>query len=269
VPVNEDLLAWLRAVCSDYLFDIEAVFKREGDHDWPLIARDPDDLVRRLSAGGHFLPLPKEPAALANVIEVSLVDYVLERSAERPGIDAQRGTERGYPDIELAGPAFGGGHHAIDVKVARRAKGGRRTQSRITLYTGNTYFRYPQLHWPGTFRPFDDYESHLDLLAIYTLTESSLARVADLEVLVQEPWRIASRQRSSTTREYLGAVQEIAALREGRGDFATEEEFYDFWRSFPFRIGRVVQQVIDRLLREQPRSKRPSSQDETLFDDND
>lgn len=33
---------------------------------------------------------------------------------------------------------------------------------RASLYTGNTYFRYPQLKWPGMFRPFEAYDLHLD-----------------------------------------------------------------------------------------------------------
>ena len=94
----------------------------------------------------------------------------------------------------------------MDIKAARRAANGRQTQSRITLYTGNTYFKWPGLHWPGTFRPFSDYATHLDVLMIYTLNPDSNARVEDLEIIVQEPWRIASRDRSSTTREYLGAI---------------------------------------------------------------
>jgi Restriction endonuclease EcoRV len=150
---------------------------------------------------------------------------------------------------------FGGGYHAVDVKVARRARSGRQTDSRITLYTGNTYFRYPTLQWPGTFRPFQDYQSHLDVIAIYTLNETSHSRIDDFELIVQEPWRIASRQRSSTTREYLGAVMSIADLRAGRGEFKTPDEFYLFWRRYQFRIGRAVQQQLDKLLRAQ--QKRP------------
>ncbi|MGH3159895.1 MAG: hypothetical protein ACRDNF_25425 [Streptosporangiaceae bacterium] len=129
-------------------------------------------------------------------------------SSSVAGAQIHRGTERGYPDFEISGPAFGGGFHAVDVKAARRATSGRRTQSRITLYTGNTYFKWPSLHWPGTFRPFSDYSSHLDVIMIYTLNPDSNARVEDLEIIVQEPWRIASRERSSTTREYIGAIEE-------------------------------------------------------------
>jgi hypothetical protein len=251
---SKRLLPWLRQACANYRFDVVAVYRHEGRHDWPLEASDADDLASQLETGGHFLPLPKEPAALANVLEVSIVDYILDRVAQVDGAEAIRGTERGYPDIEIAGSAFGDVYHALDIKVARRASGGRRTQSRITLYTGNTYFRYPQLRWPGTFRPFQDYASHLDLIAIYTFNPESTSHVEDLELVVHPAWRIASRQRSSTTREYIGAVQSIDDLREGKGEFETEQEFYAYWRRFAFRIGRVVQQQLDRLLAEQGNS---------------
>jgi hypothetical protein len=208
-------------------------------------------LAKQLDEGGHFLPLPKEPAALANVLEVSIVDFLLERIDAEKGMKAERGTERGYPDVEISGRKFGGGFHALDVKVARRGKTGRSTQSAITLYTGNTYFRYPQLHWPGTFRPFDDYASHLDLIGIYTLNEKSKSRVEELELIVQEPWRIASHKRSSSTREYIGAVKKIESLREGEGEFDSENDFYAFWRKYDFRIGRAVQRQLDKLLTEQ------------------
>lgn len=247
----EKLIKWLRRICAGYAVEPVAVYRRYGNHGWPLTARDENELEAKLEAGGHFLALPKEPAALANVIEVSLVDFLLGEIASTKGVTAQRGTERGYPDVEITGNRFGGGYHALDVKVARRHRNGKSTQSRITLYTGNTYFRFPKLHWPQTFRPFDDYESHLDLVALYTLNESSKARIEDLELIVQEAWRIGSRQRSSTTREYIGAVQSIRDLREGRGEFESAAAFYGYWRRFNFRIGRAVQQQLDKLIAEQ------------------
>jgi Restriction endonuclease EcoRV len=246
-----DLLEWLREQCAEYEFDVAALYRRRGDHPWPLTAHDEYDLERKLEDGAHFLPLPKEPAALANIIEVSVVDYLIECVERTLGLDVARGTERGYPDLEFTGPELDDQFYAVDVKVARRARGGRRTQSRITLYTGNTFFRFPQLRWPGSFRPFDNYARHLSLLCIYTLEEVAPSRVSDLELLVHETWRIASRQRSSTTREYLGAVVNLDALRNGEGEFESPEDFYRYWRRFNFRIGRAVQQQLDRLLAEQ------------------
>lgn len=245
-----DLLGWVRAKCAAYTFDAVALFRDNDGRDWPLVANDSVELREKLSEGEHFLPLPKEPAALANIVEVSVVDYLLREAEAEPDLEATRGTERGYPDIEFTGSALDDKFYAVDVKVARRHKNGKQTQSRITLYTGNTYFRYPQLHWAGTFRPFNEYTAHYDVLCIYDLSDSH-ARISTLELIVQEAWRIASKQRSSTTREYLGAVNNINALRAGDGEFGSEGEFYKFWRKFPFRIGQSVQQQLDKLLAEQ------------------
>ncbi|MEB2283768.1 MAG: restriction endonuclease [Polyangiaceae bacterium UTPRO1] len=257
MPAKPKLLKWLRAACAEYGHDVAALYRVRGTNAWPLTAGDSAELAQKLRDGGHFLPLPKEPAALANILEVAIVDFLLAEIDATPGARASRGTERGYPDVEISGACFGDGYHAIDVKIAMRKRAARpgktpaRTQSRITLYTGNTYFLYPQLHWPGTFRPFADYQSHVDVIGIYTLNEHSTSRVDDLELIVQEPWAIASRQRSSTTREYIGAVMEIDRLREGRGEFANEDAFYKYWRAYKFKVGEAVKQQLQRLLKEQ------------------
>lgn len=244
-----DLRTWLREQCAQFTFDVGGVFQRDSDVSWwPLEASGPGELEERLKQGGHLLPLPKEPAALANVLEVSIVNFLALRVLAIPKAEVRRGTERGYPDLEIGGEAFGGGFHAIDVKAARRAANGRQTQSRITLYTGNTYFKWPDLHWPGTFRPFSQYATHLDVIMIYTLNPETNARVEDLEIIVEEPWRIASKERSSTTREYIGAVTSIDALRAGQGVFATPADFYDYWRKYPFRVSAQVQRQLQRLL---------------------
>jgi hypothetical protein len=247
-----DLEPWLRRVCSVYEFDVRGAFRVNPDASYPLVANDAYQLEAMIVGGGHLLPLPKESAALANVLEVGIVDYLIEGAAEIEGLVARRGSERGYPDMEFSGDALDGEFHAVDIKIARRKKlkqgVSKNTESRITLYTGNTYFRYPSLHWPGTFRPFADYASHLDVLGIYTLNEDSTGRVDDLELIVQPSWKIASKQRSSTTREYIGAVMEIDALREGRGEFSTIDEFYKYWNRYPFKIGKAVQQQLDKLL---------------------
>jgi hypothetical protein len=243
-----DLAQWLRQQCSEYRFDIGGVFRRDSERaGWPVAARDPEELEQRLATGGHLLPLPKEPAALANVLEVSIVDFLMARVHATSGLVAQQGSERGYPDLEVTGDALGGDFYALDIKAARRATNPARTQSRITLYTGNTYFRYPTLHWAGTPRPFGDYAGHFDVLMIYTLDLSLSARVRDLELIVQEPWRIASRERSSTTREYIGAVDNINDLREGRGPFGTSQEFYRYWRAYAFRNSPQVIRQFERL----------------------
>jgi hypothetical protein len=72
-----DVIEWLRTRCQEFEFDVSGVFRRRGDHAWPFGAIDPVDLEAKLLAGGHLLPLPREPAALANVLEVAIVDHLL------------------------------------------------------------------------------------------------------------------------------------------------------------------------------------------------
>jgi hypothetical protein len=248
-----DLQDWLRAQCREYVYDLRGVFKLAGSTSWPLTIASAADLEAHLEQQGHLLPLPKEPAALANVLEVSIANFLLDRVAATGGqVSAVRGGERFYPDMEFTGPGLDGNFYAVDIKIAQRRvpKRGRptQTQSRITLYTGNTYFAYPKLHWPGTFRPFGEYAQHLDVIGLYTLNRDSASRVDDLELIVQEPWRIGSRQRSSTTREYIGAVLGLDDLREGHGEFTTPAEFYKFWRAYNFRVGKVVRDQLNKLL---------------------
>jgi hypothetical protein len=58
--------------CNEFRFEVSGVFQRESDQAWwPLEAAGPLELEERLAHGGHLLPLPREPAALANVLEVS------------------------------------------------------------------------------------------------------------------------------------------------------------------------------------------------------
>jgi hypothetical protein len=245
-----DLQKWLRQQCSEFLFMPAGVYIEQGDHDWPLVAHDGEELTLLLDEAGHLVSLPKESAALANVIEVALVDFLIDRLDFLPDAEGRRGQERSYPDLEVSGEAFGGGFHAVDIKMARLKKSGLQTQSRCTLYTGNTYFRWPTIKWPGMYRAFDDYSSHLDILGVYRLDVGYKGRVRDLELFVHEPWRIASHERSSTTREYLGAITKVADLRAGAGEFETEAEFYKYWRAYPFRVPKAVEQQLQKALKE-------------------
>ena len=75
------------------------VYVEQGEHEWPLVADDPEDLTAKLDDGGHLVSLPKESAALANVIEVALVDFLLDRLQAVSGAYGRRGEERSYPDL--------------------------------------------------------------------------------------------------------------------------------------------------------------------------
>ncbi len=145
---RDELIACLRQAFDEYEVEPYAIYRAADGAPLPNEADSETVLKEHLENTGRLIPLPKEPAALANIVEVSLVDFLIATLGEQDDVDLTRGTERGYPDLELAGERFGGIPYAIDIKVAKRkasARTGRvnesRTQSRITLYTGNTYFR--------------------------------------------------------------------------------------------------------------------------------
>lgn len=185
----------------------------------------------------RVIPLPQEPALIAKVIEVSVTEHLKRKAVGVRGLDVFDDLSgRGYPDILLTGQAVGGHKIAVDVKVARRRK--RRsgdatmTQSRITLGPFDSYFRRPDQAIPGVGVAYGDLKWHIDVIVLYDYLDGD---VAGVEALVVETWRVASMKRSSTTRNYIGAVQDLDSLRNERGHFATEHEFLDYWRRQPVR----------------------------------
>ena len=83
----------------------------------------------------------------------------------------------------------------------------------------------------GILRPFSEYRELLSIVAIYDFRPYLPERIRNMQVVAHETWRIASRKRASSTREYIGSVQDIGQLVAGHGEFESAEEFYAFWRS--------------------------------------
>ncbi len=250
------LLAWLRQQTEDWKPSIVGVFRERAPHDWPLTADSPESLREQLTEKGHLLPLPSEPAALANVMEIELREHLVAAVAQLDAAEIAEGTERSYPDLEFFGEAFGGGARAVDIKCARRkvskaGKVGGNLNNRIALYTGNTYFLWPQLKFSGILRPFGDYQELISIVVIYTFAPERPERITDVEVVVHETWRIASRSRASATREYIGSVSKIADVIAGNSEFESADAFYSHWRHSTRKwkkspeAERLLRQVLD------------------------
>ena len=84
MPGSELLISWLRQTCSTYSFEPRAILRRSPKEEWPLEASDFRALETKLETRGNLGPLPSEPAAIANVIEVSVADFIQIQAAERP-----------------------------------------------------------------------------------------------------------------------------------------------------------------------------------------
>lgn len=245
--MTSPLLAWLGEHTATWTPSIVGVFRQDALHDWPIVAGTAEELRDKLTAAGHLLPLPSEPAALANVMEIELRQHLLEAAALTPGATVIEGTERSFPDLEISGEAFGPGVRAVDIKCARRNKTGSGLNNRIALYTGNTYFLWPQLKFSGIARPFGEYQDLISVVVIYTFEPNRPERITNVQVVAHETWRIASRARASATREYIGSIGKVEDLLAGRGDFATAAEFYEYWRHSTRRWKKSPE--AERLLR--------------------
>lgn len=213
----DDIKDWLKAAVRDYAWTVRGI----------------------ALADATTIPLPKEPALVAKVIEVTVTEHFKRKAVGVDGLEIYPDLSgRGYPDILLTGRAVDGKKVALDVKVARRrprAVGApTMTQSRITLGPFDSYFRRPDDPIPGVGVAYGDMEWHIDLVVLYDWID---ANVQNVEILVVETWRVASRKQSSTTRNYIGAVQRIDDLRSERGSFDSVDDFYRFWRSQPVRGG--------------------------------
>ena len=230
--MTSPLLEWLKEQVQGWQPSAVGIFREHAEHAWPISADSPSDLRGKLTDTGHLLPLPTEPAALANVMEIELREHLVDAVEDEEGIDVREGTQRSYPDLEFAGPALEGGFRAVDIKCARR-KNATRLNNRVALYTGNTWFLWPQFKFSGILRPFGDYEEHLAVLVMYTFDETIPERIRDVAVVAHETWHLASTKRASATREYIGSVTGVEDLVDGRGEFETAEDFYKFWRDPP------------------------------------
>jgi hypothetical protein len=205
----------LRRLLKGYEFDIVGLYRKNSD----------------------ILPLPRESSLIGKVLEVTIKWHLDKRVLSTKGLEFTRGGERSYPDLTIYGTAVGGHRYAVDVKCVRRNEKGSRTESAMGLATFDAnYFRHPDDPDPNIVAPYNSYDAHLVLVALYDYADATARNV---ELLVVEKWRIASRKRASGTRCYVAAMTEIDKIRKEQGEFESEEEFNAYWRAIPIPEKKV------------------------------
>ena len=53
-------------------------------------------------------------------------------------------------------------------------------------------------------------------------------RITDIDVIIQEKWRIASRRTGSGTTKHMRSITNIEDLKMERGEFTSREEFLEY-----------------------------------------
>lgn len=252
-----DLLAWLRKLFAEWTPQVRALIRVGEDGSLPITANSDEEFLSELDQKGWLLPLPDESAALSNLFETEILDIV-HSALHGEDVKIRKGGSRSYPDFEIEGAFFQGGPHAVDVKCARHS--GTSVDSTIALYTGNTYFLFPDLPFPGMLRTFGEYDERIAIVVLYRYRPSLMERFSDVRVAIHPAWRIAGTTKPSSTRHYIGSVNRVADLTDGEGAFATEQEFYDYWRSaqrgWPVNPG-VAKAKKKQALKAKPPTKAP------------
>lgn len=148
-----------------------------------------------------------------------------------------------YPDITLTPKGSKNGRIAVDIKSTYRRNG------KVAGFTLGSYTAYIRNPTKNIVFPYDEYAEHWILGFIYDRGENADPEVVDwedfdsivpaihnVEVILQEKWRIASDSAGSGNTTNIGSVANIDNLQNGNGTFVQkglgEAEFLDYWRNF-------------------------------------
>ena len=204
----ESFKAQLRDLLKGYAFDVKG-----------LILND-----------GSIEPLPREASVVGKVLEISIKHYLRRRLLHVTDLVCIPASgDRTYPDFTFNGQLIHPNRFAVDLKCARRSERGDKTAYPITIGTYDAeYYHYPADKVANIEMPYSSYTAHLPIIALYDYVDTTAKNV---ELLVVEKWRVATKKRSSGTRCYIAAVSDIDLLRQEKGDFSSEEEFNSFWRA--------------------------------------
>ena len=196
------------------------------------------EIVGLLLEDQSVIDVPSDSRAISAIFEELVVERI-KPIAQRYRCVLEEGGGREYPDITLRDiPGFKG-KIAIDVKTSRKKSAN--TIGGFTIGTYLGYFRTPDKK-VGTIRyPYGDYAQHwiVGLCYEFERYEEKVGdvvekkfRITDIEVIIQEKWRIASRRTGSGTTKHIRSITNIGDLKAGRGAFRSQEEFLEYWRNY-------------------------------------
>jgi len=182
-----------------------------------------------IDANNRVYPIPKIPQVITGIFEFLGMRKVVEL-ASKYKCEAIESGSREYPDLTLRGGKLGTRFIAVEIKTARKT--GTNTCSRMSLGSCAGYFLQPQIKMYGCKFPYGVFTEHLIVGFIYTWNKrlDSLHMVSDVEIIIQQKWKIASKSTATGDTAAIGAVTNVTGLKNGRGEFTSSEEFEKYWR---------------------------------------
>jgi len=219
--------------------DFKAEFEKR------VAALGSDYLVRGVvTADRRVFPLGSDTKVLSTIFEFFARPLVYEIAEAHGYTVVEARAQNYYPDFTLMRRADDQEKIAVDVKTTYRDTDGNWKAS-FTLGGYTSFIRSPRKNIEF---PFSEYAKHWIVGYIYkrapvAVTPDHVYKLEDLDriptpyqdvdVFVQEKWRIAGELAGSGNTTNIGSIHgTLDDFREGRGTFETEEEFLDYWRNY-------------------------------------
>ena len=180
---------------------------------------------------GTIHSLPDIPQVITGIFQEVAKERLKPFLRGQYGCEIIEGGAREYPEITAFRGKLGQGKIAIDIKTTRRVSENRISGFSIGSYAG--YFLHPERKLPGCKFPYGEFKQHWLVGFIYSWNPDadSLRMVSNIEVIVNEKWKVASKSTATGTTFAMSSVRDLGKLRRGEGDFGSSAEFEAFWRA--------------------------------------
>lgn len=180
---------------------------------------------------GNVYKLPDIPQVITGIFQEVAKQKLKPFLRDHYGCQIVQGGAREYPEVTAFGGKLGEGKIALDIKTTRRISITRISGFSIGSYAG--YFLHPERKLPGCKFPYGEFKEHWVIGFVYSWDPDpdSLHMVSNIEVIINEKWRIASKSTATGTTFAISSVRDLKRLQEGKGDFNSQEEFETFWRA--------------------------------------
>lgn len=195
---------------------------------------------------GSVYPLGADTKVLSTIFELVSRPAVYNTAAATGYECVEPTVQNHYPDFTFHKGLGAKGKIAIDVKTTYRRN--RKDKFGYTL-GGYTSFIRPGNETKNIVFPFSEYSEHWVIGFVYNRIGTKKAQAKhsfkldqiseiplpfeDVEVFVQEKWRIASDRAGSGNTTNIGSISgTIEDFRAGKGPFKSEEEFLDYWQTY-------------------------------------
>ena len=195
-----------------------------------------------LTSEAKIYPLGSDTKVLSTVFE-AMTRPLVYRIAAAHGLDVwEPQVQNSYPDFTLLRGPGDGRKIAVDVKTTYAQEQGERVKFTLGSYTsflrdGTKNIEFPHEEYTKHWIVGYVYRrtAHDDRKHVYTLDDQREIPppYAEVEVFVQEKWRMAGDVAGSGNTANIGSVRAtVADFREGPGVFRSEAEYVHYWQNY-------------------------------------